>query len=155
MAFAALGDAERACELLEMIDPIGHSNSLRAVDVFKVEPYVVTGDVYAAEPHVGRGGWSWYTGSAGWMYRAIVESVLGLRLEAGRLHIVPCIPKSWGGFEATYRYLDTPYEIVVTQVVTQNAAAVASMRLTLDGEEQPGTFVALSNDGKTHHIVVA
>ena len=151
MAFAALGDADRACELLEMIDPIGHSSSSQAAAVYQTEPYVTTGDVYASEPHVGRGGWSWYTGSAGWMYRAITESILGLRLVAGRLHVVPCIPKSWKGFEATYRYVDTPYAIVVTQ----NSAAAASMRLTFDGEEQREPVISLLNDGKTHRIDVA
>ncbi|MHB8448491.1 MAG: GH36-type glycosyl hydrolase domain-containing protein, partial [Rudaea sp.] len=151
MAFAALGDADRACELLEMIDPIGHSSSSQAAAVYQTEPYVITGDVYASEPHVGHGGWSWYTGSAGWMYRAITESILGLRLVAGRLHVVPCIPKSWKGFEATYRYLDTPYAIVVTH----NSAATASMRLTFDGEEQREPVISLLNDGKTHRIDVA
>jgi cellobiose phosphorylase len=151
MAFAALGDAERACELLGMIDPVGHSNSPQAAAVFKVEPYVVTGDVYAAEPHVGRGGWSWYTGSAGWMYRAITESILGLRLEAGRLRIAPCIPKSWSGFEATYRHVDTTYAIVVVQ----KEAAAISMRVSLDGEEQLEPVIALLDDGKTHSVDVA
>jgi cellobiose phosphorylase len=151
MAFAALGDAERACELLGMIDPVGHSNSPQAAAVFKVEPYVVTGDVYAAEPHMGRGGWSWYTGSAGWMYRAITESILGLRLEAGRLRIAPCIPKSWNGFEATYRHLDTFYQIVVVQQM----ADASSMRILLDGEEQREPVIALLNDGKTHRIDVS
>jgi cellobiose phosphorylase len=134
-----------------MIDPIKHSNSPQAAAVFKTEPYAITGDVYAAESHIGRGGWSWYTGSAGWMYRAIAESVLGLRLEAGKLHIVPCIPKSWSGFEATYRYLDTPYAIVVTH----NSAASASLRLMLDGEEQREPVVCLRNDGNSHRIEVA
>jgi len=151
MAFAALGDAERACELLAMIDPSGHSNSPQAATVFKVEPYVVTGDVYAVEPHIGRGGWSWYTGSAGWMYRSIVESILGLRLEDGRLRIVPCIPRNWDGFEATYRYLDTPYEIVVVQ----NAAATVSMRMTLDGEDQHEPIISLLNDQRTHRVDIA
>ena len=151
MAFAALGDADRACEWLEMIDPIKHSNSPQAAAVFKTEPYAITGDVYAAESHIGRGGWSWYTGSAGWMYRAITESVLGLRLEAGKLHIVPCIPESWSGFEATYRYLDTPYAIVVTH----NSAASASLRLILDGEEQREPVVCLRNDGNAHRIEIA
>jgi cyclic beta-1,2-glucan synthetase len=151
MAFAALGDADRACELLGMIDPIGHSNSPQAAAVFKVESYVVTGDVYAVEPHVGRGGWSWYTGSAGWMYRSIVESILGLRLEGDRLRIVPCIPRSWDGFEVTYRYLDTPYEIVVVQ----NTAATASMRFSLDGEEQREPVIPLRNDGQMHRVDIA
>jgi cyclic beta-1,2-glucan synthetase len=95
MAFAELGDHERAWELFRMINPVNHALSAAAVATYKVEPYVVTADVYAVEPHTGRGGWSWYTGSAGWMYRLVVESLLGLRLEGATLHIAPCLPADW------------------------------------------------------------
>ncbi len=148
MAFAALGDAERACELLGMINPINHSLSADAVSVYKVEPYVATADVYAEPPHVGRGGWSWYTGSAGWLYRLIAESILGLQLEGDRLRIVPCIPRSWDGFTVVYRYRETSYEIAVVQI-TQ---ATASSRLLLDGEECAGQTIPLTNDGIVHVV---
>jgi cellobiose phosphorylase len=143
MAFAALGDGQRACELLDMLNPINHSLSPDAANKYKVEPYVVTADVYAKAPHVGRGGWSWYTGSAGWLYRLITESILGLQLEGDRLRIVPCIPSSWTGFTVIYRHRETPYEIVVTQTLAENA----SLQLLLDGEEQPDQTIALANDG--------
>ena len=92
MAFAELGDARRAWELLTMINPVNHSLSSQDAATYKVEPYVVAADVYASPPHVGRGGWTWYTGSAGWLYRLIVESLLGLRLEVDKLRFKPCLP---------------------------------------------------------------
>jgi cellobiose phosphorylase len=108
MAFAALGDSRRAWELTAMISPVSHAQTPAGVATYKVEPYVVAADVYAAAPHSGRGGWTWYTGSAGWMYRLIIESLLGLRLTAGRLHFEPCLPADWQGFQLRYRYRETP-----------------------------------------------
>jgi cyclic beta-1,2-glucan synthetase len=151
MAFAALGDAERACELLDMINPINHSLSPDAMDTYKIEPYIAAADVYAKDPHIGRGGWSWYTGSAGWLYRLITESILGLQLEGDRLRIVPCIPRSWTGFTLTYRYRETSYEISVAQTV----AATASSRVVVDGEEQPDQAIPLANDGAAHAVSVS
>ncbi len=104
MAFAALGDSRRAWELTSMINPVNHGRSAQTVAIYKVEPYVVAADVYAVAPHTGRGGWTWYTGSAGWMYRLIVESLLGLKLEADKLHIAPCMPPAWNEYKLTYRY---------------------------------------------------
>jgi len=150
MGFAALGDARRACELLEMILPTHHSMSQQASDVFKVEPYVVVADVYSVEPHCGRGGWTWYTGSAAWLYRLITESLLGLRLENGRLRIAPCIPESWGGFAATYRYRETTYQIAVSH----DATATVALSVIMDGEEQLQHAITLVDDGQTHHITV-
>jgi cellobiose phosphorylase len=147
MAFAALGDGQRACELLEMLNPINHSLSPDAASRYKVEPYVVAADVYAKAPHVGRGGWSWYTGSAGWLYRLITESILGLQLEGDRLRMAPCIPRSWNGFTVIYRHRETPYEIVVVR-----AAAAAPLRLLLDGQEQADSSIALVNDGLPHVV---
>ena len=95
MAFAALGDRERAWELTTMINPVNHARTAEGVATYKVEPYVVAADVYAVAPHTGRGGWTWYTGSAGWMYRLIVESLLGVTLENGRLRFAPCLPAEW------------------------------------------------------------
>ncbi len=149
MAFAELGDSARAWELLRMINPVNHGLDAAQMDVYKVEPYVVSADVYAVEPHVGRGGWSWYTGSAGWMYRLMIESLLGLRLENGHLHFAPVLPAHWEGFRMDYRYHDSWYRIEVRQL---DAGAAGSV--TLDGELQPDGLVQLSKDGREHQVVV-
>ncbi len=149
MAFAELGDSARAWELLRMINPVNHGLDAAQMDVYKVEPYVVSADVYAVEPHVGRGGWSWYTGSAGWMYRLMIESLLGLRLENGHLHFMPVLPTAWEGFRMDYRYHDSWYRIEVRQL---DAGAAGSV--TLDGELQPDGLVQLSKDGREHQVVV-
>ncbi len=115
MAFAALGDSRRAWELTTMINPANHAKSQEAIATYKVEPYVMAADVYAVAPHTGRGGWTWYTGSAGWMYRLIVESLLGLRLEVDRLHLAPCLPAHWAGLTVHYRYKETVYHIAIAQ----------------------------------------
>src|SRR3546814_8089318 len=115
MAFAELGDHARAWELFRMNNPIHHGDRAERIATYKVEPYVVAADVYAVEPHVGRGGWTWYTGSAGWMYRLVVESLLGLRLEGNTLRLSPCIPPDWPGYRLRYRYRDTCYRIHVRQ----------------------------------------
>ena len=99
LAFAALGDGDKAGELFAILNPINHASTRAGVHRYKVEPYVAAADVYAEPPHVGRGGWTWYTGSAGWMYRAGIEWILGFRLRGTRLHIDPCIPRAWRGFE--------------------------------------------------------
>ena len=125
MAFAALGDRERAWELTRMINPVNHALSAATVATYKVEPYVVTADVYALAPHTGRGGWSWYTGSAGWLYRLLLESLLGLRLEGNVLHVAPCLPAEWPGCTIRYRYRTTVYHITVTQVQRWWRRAVA------------------------------
>ena len=104
IAFAMLGDGDKAAELFSMLNPINRSSSRAAIDRYKVEPYVVCADVYSEPPHVGRGGWTWYTGSAGWMYRAGLEWILGFRVQGAMLLLDPCIPKTWKGFEIVYRY---------------------------------------------------
>jgi cellobiose phosphorylase len=114
MAFAELGDP-RAWEIFSMINPVNRTRSAAATATYKVEPYVMAADVYAAEPHTGRGGWTWYTGSAGWMYRLALESLLGLRLEGDKLRIAPCLPAGWPGFKLRYRYRDTLYRIEVVR----------------------------------------
>ncbi|MEO7067783.1 MAG: glucoamylase family protein [Rhodanobacter sp.] len=147
MAFAELGDSAKAWELLRMINPVNHGSDAAKMDVYKVEPYVVSADVYAVEPHVGRGGWSWYTGSAGWMYRLIVESLLGLRLEAGRLRFVPVLPPDWDGFRMSYRYRSTWYRIDLRQSAVGTASSV-----WLDGEVQADGYITLVDDEKEHHV---
>ncbi|GAB3778870.1 glucoamylase family protein [Dyella agri] len=150
MAFAKLGDGERAWELLRMMNPVNHGRTAEAIDIYKIEPYVVAGDVYAAVSHVGRGGWSWYTGSAGWMYRLFVESLLGLRLEGERLHIEPLLPADWQSFELDYRHVETDYHITVLRTDD----ALEGCRVSLDGQPPDGPSVRLVDDGMNHRIEV-
>jgi cellobiose phosphorylase len=150
MAFAALGDSRRAWELMAMLNPVHHANSPKAIATYKVEPYVVAADIYALSPHTGRGGWTWYTGSAGWMYRLIVESLLGLRLEAGTLRFAPCLPADWKGFTVHYRYRETVYHIAVLQTVCGNGG----MGVTLDGVEQDDKAILLVDDRQEHSVAV-
>ena len=101
---------------------------------YKVEPYVVAADIYSVAPHVGRGGWTWYTGSAGWMYRAGLESILGLVVKGDALQVDPCIPDAWPGFEMTFRYRSAVYEISVSNLAGVSRGVAAA---TLDGVQQP------------------
>lgn len=150
MAFAALGDAERAWELSTMINPVNHAKSPDTIAVYKTEPYVIASDVYALAPHTGRGGWTWYTGSAGWMYRFIVESLLGLRVAANKLHFAPCVPGNWTSFHVRYRYRETIYRITVLQT----PVADQGPRLTIDGVALPGAEITLRDDHKEHVVEV-
>jgi cyclic beta-1,2-glucan synthetase len=150
MAFAAQRDAVRAWALLDMINPLRHGDSPGGIAVYKVEPYVAAADVYAVPPHTGRGGWTWYTGSAGWMYRLIVESLLGLRLEAGRLRFAPCLPADWQGFNLRYRHHDTVYRITVRQ----HSGEFEGKSVSLDGVPQPEQTVPLVDDRQEHQVEV-
>jgi cyclic beta-1,2-glucan synthetase len=145
MAFARLGDHQRAWELFAIINPVNHAKSAAAVATYKVEPYVMAADVYALPPHIGRGGWTWYTGSAGWMYRLITESLLGLRLKVDELHFDPCLPAGWGGFKMHYRYRETVYHINIVQ-----SSGPAS--LTIDGEARVGSAIPLVDDRRDHTV---
>ncbi len=156
MAFAALGDNERAWELATMMNPVNHTRTPQGVETYKVEPYVIAADVYAVAPHTGRGGWSWYTGSAGWMYRLIVESLLGISREADRLRFNPCLPAGWNAFTIRYRYGETVYEIAVEQrLVGVDDVGPGAASVTADGIEQPGGSVLLVDDRAEHRVVVA
>jgi cellobiose phosphorylase len=150
MAFAALGDRARAWELLAMINPVNHASSPEGIAIYKVEPYVVAADVYALSPHIGRGGWTWYTGSAGWMYRLIVESLLGLRLEVDKLRFTPCLPADWPGFTMHYRFRETVYHITVQQ----GPAKDGETRVTLDGVDQHDDTIPLVDDHQEHYVEV-
>ncbi len=154
MAFAQLGENERAWELLNMINPVNHALSTEAIATYKAEPYVVAADVYAAAPHIGRGGWSWYTGSAGWMYRLIVESLLGLRLEGDRLHLAPCLPADWQGFTIHYRYRETVYHIAVSQTRAGINGASDVMSVTVDGVRQADRAIPLAGGQHEHWVEV-
>jgi cellobiose phosphorylase len=150
MAFAALGDRRRAWELLAMINPVNHAGSPEGIATYKVEPYVVAADVYALSPHEGRGGWTWYTGSAGWMYRLIVESLLGLRLEVDKLRFAPCLPADWKAFKVYYRYRETVYEIDVVQ----RFDGKGETSVTVDGVPQPDRAIPLVDDRRKHSAEV-
>jgi cellobiose phosphorylase len=150
MAFAALGDKQRAWELLTMINPVNHAKSFEEISTYKVEPYVVAADVYALSPHTGRGGWTWYTGSAGWMYRLIIESLLGLKLEANKLCFAPCLPSDWKSFKVHYRFRETMYQIDVLQT----CALSGGMTVTLDGIDQENEAIPLVDDRRMHSVEV-
>ncbi len=149
MAFAELGDTERAWELFSMLNPIRHTTDMADVDRYKVEPYVVAADVYAVAPHAGCGGWSWYTGSAGWMYRLIVETLLGLRLEGDQLRVSPRLPRAWDSLKLHYRYRDTFYHITVKRI---GADAAQEVHMTVDGREQTDAAILLVDDRQEHTV---
>jgi cyclic beta-1,2-glucan synthetase len=113
LAFAQLGDGDKASELFSIVNPINHTKTRTGIQLYKVEPYVIAGDVYAESTHAGRGGWTWYTGSAGWMYRAGIEAILGFRLHGTKLAINPTIPRAWPAYEITFRYHAAEYSIAV------------------------------------------
>ena len=141
LAFALLGDGDRAGELFSILNPIHHADTRAAIERYKVEPYVVCADVYSAPPHVGRGGWTWYTGSAAWMYRTAVEGILGIRVCGGMLMLDPCIPRAWASFEFTYRYGSSRYRITVKNprgVSRGIAGAAGQIKLVDDGREHHG-----------------
>jgi len=148
IAFAAIGDNRRAWELLSIINPVNHGASAESISIYRVEPYVIASDVYALSPHTGRGGWTWYSGSAGWMYRLIVESILGLRREADKLHFEPCLPAHWPSFKMNYRYGETFYHITVRQMRAPDDVTT----LTVDDVEQPDMVIALVDDRKKHQV---
>ena len=153
MAYAALGDAKRAWELTGMINPVNHARTAEELATYKVEPYAIAADVHARAPHTGRGGWTWYTGSAGWMYRLILESLLGLRLDVDRLHFTPCLPAAWTEFKLRYRYRETVYHIVVRQRAA-GAERTSATVVTLDGIAQQESFVRLFDDREDHYVQV-
>jgi cellobiose phosphorylase len=148
-AFAELGQGDRATALFQLLNPISHSDTPDKAMRYRVEPYVVAGDVYGVPPHVGRGGWTWYTGSASWMYRLGLEEILGLRQAGNALHISPCIPKSWSGYRLSYRDGTTSYEISVENPDGVNRGI---RQVSIDGEILPGGKIPLARDGKHHKV---
>jgi cellobiose phosphorylase len=147
MAFARMGDARKAWELVQMLNPVHHGDSREAIAAYKVEPYVMAADVYGVAPHTGRGGWTWYTGAAGWMYRLIVESLLGLRREDDTLRIAPCIPADWPSYSIDYRFGTALYRIEV-----KVAAGDGRHALIVDGVPQPDGVVRMLDDGREHRV---
>ncbi|MGA9851914.1 MAG: glucoamylase family protein [Gammaproteobacteria bacterium] len=150
MAFAKLGDKQRAWELLAMLNPLNHGSTPQAIALYKVEPYVMASDVYALSPHTGHGGWTWYTGSAGWMYQLIAESLLGLRLQVDKLYIEPCLPADWTTFKLRYRYRETTYHISVLQTPHANVP----VGVLYDGIEQGDEAIRLIDDHQEHTVEV-
>jgi cyclic beta-1,2-glucan synthetase len=153
MAFAALGEGDKAGELFAMLNPINHARTRAEVYRYKVEPYVVCADIYSAGAHVGRGGWTWYTGSAGWLQRAGVESLLGLRLRGATLCVDPCIPKAWGQFGATLKYRSARYSIHVENPAGVTRGVVLASADGAEISERP-LRVPLLDDGGDHQIRV-
>ncbi len=152
VAFAMLGEGDKAVELFNLLSPIHHASRRASTQRYKVEPYAVAADVYSERPHVGRGGWTWYSGAAGWLYRAGLEWILGFRKQGSALCIDPCIPREWKRFEITYRHGGTLYRITV-----ENPKGVCRgvSRVSLDGALLPGeVLVPLSDDGSEHRVEV-
>ncbi len=153
MAFAALGEGDKAAALFALLNPINHARTRSDVHRYKVEPYVVAADVYGAAPHTGRGGWTWYTGSAGWMQRAGVESILGLRIEGDILRLHPCIPRTWPQFAMTVRFRSAQYDITVEN---PNGLCSGIAAISLDGTDlgRRPLGLKMQDDGITHRLRV-
>ena len=153
IAFATLGHGDKAADLFSLINPINHSLTRASAHRYKVEPYIAAADVYSESPHAGRGGWTWYTGSSGWMYRAGIEAILGLRLQGAFLLLAPCIPTHWPRFEIVFQYASTRYEITVEN---PHGVSRGITRAEFDGQALPGNQVRvpLAEDGATHRVRV-
>ena len=151
MATARRGDGDRAFELLQMINPLTRTANAEDVQRYKVEPYVVAADVYTAPAHLGRGGWTWYTGSASWMYRIGLEEILGFRKVGDTLRIEPCVPDGWASYGIAYRFGRATYEITVRDPARVRSGA----QVTVDEALVQGGVIHLVDDGKRHRVVVA
>ncbi|NJD02520.1 MAG: glycosyl transferase [Ruminiclostridium sp.] len=151
MAFAELGAGDKAWELFHMINPVNHARTEIEYARYKVEPYVMSADVYAVAPNAGRGGWSWYTGSAGWIYNVGVENILGIRKRGNLLYFDPCIPEGWNGYRARYRFCSTTYDI---KVENPQGVSKGVLEVTSDLGICPDNAASLVDDGREHSIVV-
>jgi cellobiose phosphorylase len=149
MAFAALGNREKVWELFSMIQPLNHAKDAADTQVYKVEPYVMAADVYANESHKGRGGWTWYTGSAGWMYQFIIGSLLGLELEKDSLKFKPCFPLEWPSVSIKYRYGKSSYNITVFQLNSDEESWWKENENTGKGDT-----IKLVDDGTEHTVAI-
>ncbi|HET8624609.1 MAG TPA: protein ndvB, partial [Gemmatimonadales bacterium] len=151
LATALRGNGARAFELFQMLNPLSHARTPDAVAAYKVEPYVVAADVYSAPQQLGRGGWTWYTGSASWMYRVGLEAILGFRLRGNRLELCPCVPPDWPHFSIDYVHGRTSYAITVESPAR---LPMAGAEVLLDGDLLEGGAIPLADDGAPHHVVV-
>jgi len=149
LATAVRGDGDRAFELFQMLNPLTHALTPEAVATYKVEPFVVAADVYTAGGHLGRGGWTWYTGSASWMYRVGLEAILGFHKSGDRLTIRPSAPASWPSFTITYRYGRSIYEILL---LNPGSLKDAHLQLEIDGHAVAGDTIVLVDDGARHDV---
>lgn len=150
MAFAARKDPKQAWKLLSYLSPVHHSKTPEGVRKYRVEPYVIASDIYAAPPHTGRGGWTWYSGSAGWMYTLILESLLGVKKSGDSMSFDPCIPMDWKSFQIMYRYHSTMYQIDVNHT----GAGSGVRTIHVDGISQADNTIHLVDDRMDHHVVV-
>lgn len=150
MAFAAIGNRKRTWELLQMINPVNRGINKDTIAIYKTEPYVIAADVYAEPMHKGRGGWTWYTGSAGWMYQLIIGSFIGLKKEGNNLFFTPCVPPEWKEFEINYRFGESNYHIQFIQTIADEN----KMEVKVDGMAQENNAVPLINDGNVHEVMI-
>lgn len=150
-AYTEMGQGDRAGKLFQLLNPVCHSDTREKAERYRVEPYVVAADIYSADRYFGRGGWTWYTGSSGWMYRLGIEAILGLRREGARLRVDPCIPKDWQGYRMTYRYGETVYQI---EVENPQGVSCSVRATTLDGDEVLDGGIPLRDDGGRHQVRV-
>jgi cellobiose phosphorylase len=146
MAFAKMGDGDKSYELFDLINPLNHARNIEDAKLYKVEPYVVAADVYGVAPHTGRGGWTWYTGSSGWMYRLLIESILGLGLAGDKIVVDPCLPAKWDRFAVDYKHMNTMYRIEIVRT--------GRKQVILNNEARDGNTIPLLKDGGTHSVVV-
>jgi cellobiose phosphorylase len=151
IAYAKLGYGDKAWELFELINPVNYTSNYRDYLKYKVEPYVIAADVYAAHPHIGRGGWSWYTGAAGWMYRAGMEYILGFQKNGNTIIMDPCIPKKWKEYDIKYNYHGTTYEI---KVENPDGVSKGVKKISIDGIISTRNLVNLEDDKKHHYVEV-
>lgn len=151
MAWARLGAGDRAWEYFDLINPVNHTRNSQDCARYKLEPYALAADVYAAQPHAGRGGWSWYTGSAGWLYKAGLEGILGFRKNGNTLTIDPCISNKWADYSIRYRYMGTLYRI---SVHNPEGLSKGIVRISVDGKAIGGNEIGLADDGTTHDVEI-
>jgi cellobiose phosphorylase len=148
-AYVLLGQGDRAVELFSYLNPISHSDTFEKAGLYKVEPYVISADVYSAASQAGKGGWTWYTGSAGWMYRLGIEAILGFTRVGETLKISPCIPRNWPGFTINYRFGNSNYKIIV-----ENPSGICRgvHQAFLDEKQLPDCLILLTDDGLPHQV---
>jgi cyclic beta-1,2-glucan synthetase len=150
MALAKQGRVDEAWRIARLLNPLNHARTPAEVARYMVEPYVMAADVYMAAGHGGRGGWTWYTGSAGWMYRLLIESLLGVQRRGDRLFFAPCVPEDWRSWELEYRYGETRYRVMFERVAAGSTVA----QVLCDTAPQPEGIVRLRDDGREHLVEV-
>jgi cellobiose phosphorylase len=156
IAWSKLGEGDKAFELFQLLNPVTHARSPSEVRTYAGEPYVIAADVYTSDPIKGRAGWTWYTGSSGWMYQAGIEWILGLRREADRLFVRPAVPADWKSYAVRYRFGRSLYRITV-QLTDRDGGEAVDHRVTIDGqpiEQTDGVAIPLVDDGLEHEVIV-